>query len=408
MSAPAVGISKRDILIFLFKWKRTLLGWSLFTVFMVTLLTYLVPQVFPATTNVVVERNRSPTLRSTYTPDGLESIEAMNNEIAIVRSRAVMSAVVDELKPHERPSSDGFVKRLIDGTRNLLANAGLINSLGPQEKWIDMLLRNVEVELIPNSNILKITYADEDAQWSARIVNSVTKHYISQHLEVFSSQGVTDFYSKQLAEAEQRLAHLREEVKKYKQRASVSAIADRQGQLVRELTAARTNLSEAERRRDELLTRFTSGHTEVVLEGRAIGALREEIATIQQSLDELEEQQGIVEGMDLRLRNQEAAVLDLQRSYDQAHLSTASNADIVNVRLIEYAEVPRKPRYTRLLLIMLSLPLGVALATCIALLREYLDHRIENPEAAEAALGVPCLGSVPQLRGSALDPSASR
>ena len=98
MSSPAVGVSKRDILIFPFKWKGTLVGWSMFTVFMVTLLTYLLPQVYPASTNVVIERNRAPTLRSTYTPDGLESIEAMNNEVAIIRSRAVMAAVVEDLE----------------------------------------------------------------------------------------------------------------------------------------------------------------------------------------------------------------------------------------------------------------------------------------------------------------------
>jgi capsular polysaccharide biosynthesis protein len=79
-------------------------------------------------------------------------------------------------------------------------------------------------------------------------------------------------------------------------------------------------------------------------------------------------------------------------------LSAAANSDIINVRLLEYATPPVRPRFPRILFVLLSIPLGFALSISVALLREYMDHRVSDPDTAEAVLGVPCYGSVPRFR----------
>lgn len=397
MAIDDVGISKRDILVFVFKWKGTIVGWALFTLLAVTAFSYLLPQVFPATTKVVVERNRAPTLRSSITHDGLESIEVMNNERAIIQSRPVMEAVVDELKPHERPSGDGPISRFIDGTKSALARAGLITALEPRERWVQGLLRSVQADAVVNSNVLEITYADEEPEWSSKIVNAVTKEYIRHHLAVYSSESVTEFLKAQMEAAEAELERLRGEVVAYKKRESVSAVADRRAQLVRELTTAREDLADAKRSRAELLTRFEPGHSAVGLENERIAALRATVDEIQTTLADLERKQSGLEAIETRLASQESTYRELKREYEQARLNAASNANLINVRPVEYAPVPVKPRFPRILVIFLAIPLGIGLSVSIALLREYLDHRVEDPDTAEAALGIPCLGSVPKL-----------
>ncbi|MEQ8662882.1 MAG: hypothetical protein RLW62_18875 [Gammaproteobacteria bacterium] len=397
MSAPAIGISKRDIFIFLFKWKGTIFGWALFTFLMVTACAYLLPQVYPATAKVIIERNRAPNLRSSISYDRLESVEVMNNESAIIRSRPVMSAVVDAVEPHKRLQGDSGLSRFIRETLQSMAEIGLIAHLEPREKWIQALLRKVEPEAGVNSNVLEIAYSDEEPEWSARIVNAVTDAYIAHHLEVYSSQGVTEFLRGQLEAAEQKLAQLREEMLAYKQRAAVSAIGDRRQQLVRELTSAREDLAEALQGRAELLTRFADGHDAVRLTERRIGALRATEQEIQQQLTVLEQQQGELDVLQARVNTQESTVRELRGEYEAARLDAASTTNAINVRPIEYASVPVKPWFPRLLVIFLSLPLGFGLSVSIALLREYLDHRVSDPDTAEAALGLPCVGSVPWL-----------
>ncbi|MEQ8234312.1 MAG: GNVR domain-containing protein [Gammaproteobacteria bacterium] len=397
MTAPPIGISKRDIFIFLFKWKGTIFGWALFTFLMVTAFSYLLPQVYPATAKVIVERNRAPNLRSSVSYDGLESVEVMNNESAIIRSRPVMSAVVDAVEPHKRPQGDSGLSRFIRETLANMAELGLIAHLEPREKWIDALLRKVEPEAVVNSNVLEISYSDEEPEWSARIVNAVTDAYIAHHLEVYSSQGVTEFLRGQLEDAERELERLREATLGYKQDASISAVVDRRQQLVRELTSVREDLVEASQTRAELLTRFAPGHNSVRLAERNLSALRSSESEIQEKLATLEQQQAELDVLESRVQSQEATFLELQREYEAARLDAASNAKVINVRPIEYAAVPSKPWFPRLLVIFLSIPLGFGLSVSIALLREYLDHRVSDPDTAEEALGLPCVGSVPFL-----------
>lgn len=398
MQATSGGITKRDILIFLFKWKGTIFGWALFTIVLVAALTYALSQPYQATAKVIVERNRAPTLRTSVAYDGLESIEVMNNEIEIIHSRPVMSAVVEELRPHERPSSDSASRRFSEAVKQWLDETGLLNSLGEREAWIQRLLRAVKPESIVNSNVLEISYQDEDPVWAAEVVNAVTDQYIRRHLEIFSSKGATEFYRERLEAAEAELERLRRATRDYKQRGSISAVADRRAQLVRELTAVRADLADARTQRAELVTRFQPGHTSVLLASRRVVSLVAAEKRIQEQLEALEEQESELEPLEMRTRTQETLVLDLKREYEQARLTAASTAEVINVRLVEYAEVPARPRFPRLLFILLSIPLSFLVSLSVALLREYLDHRAADPDTAEAALGLSCLGSIPRYR----------
>ena len=200
-----------------------------------------------------------------------------------------------------------------------------------------------------------------------------------------------------MEDAGKELEKLRSRLVDYKQTGSISAVADRRSGLVRELQAARETLNEARRAREKLLTRYEPGHVSVTLEDKRVAALAATETQIQKQLEALERQQSGIEALTVRLRSQEDIFLELKRNYEQARLKAASNADTINVRLVEYAAVPAKPKYPVLLFVLLSMPLGLMLSISVALLREYMDHRVSDPDTAESALGVPCIGSVPWL-----------
>jgi capsular polysaccharide biosynthesis protein len=80
-----------------------------------------------------------------------------------------------------------------------------------------------------------------------------------------------------------------------------------------------------------------------------------------------------------------------------AELGSAGEQAFVNAHVVDYASLPVKPKFQRLLLIILAVPGGLILGFCIAFLREYLDGRVKDEAEAETALGVPGFGSVPAM-----------
>src|SRR3954464_5649072 len=128
-------MTRRDILIFVFKWKATILLVFAIAVATAALLVYVLPPNYSAKASVLVERNRSPVARSTFVPV-TDLVEVMTSEAEIIVSRTVMANVVDRLKPHERPTRPSVVKRIRDDALDWLTEVGLIDALSPREKWI--------------------------------------------------------------------------------------------------------------------------------------------------------------------------------------------------------------------------------------------------------------------------------
>ena len=83
-----------------------------------------------------------------------------------------------------------------------------------------------------------------------------------------------------------------------------------------------------------------------------------------------------------------------QEKFNRAVVNTVGDRNMVNVRVVDYAEVPVQPRFSRLFLIFVAIIGGALLSIANAMLREYFDDSIESPEDAEAAIGVPVLGSI--------------
>ena len=76
-------MTKRDIVIFLFKWWRSLLGYWAFVIMLSVLLVYSLPQKYDAMAKVLVESNRAPLMRSD-TAFGVENLSALNSNAAII------------------------------------------------------------------------------------------------------------------------------------------------------------------------------------------------------------------------------------------------------------------------------------------------------------------------------------
>jgi uncharacterized protein involved in exopolysaccharide biosynthesis len=390
-------MSKRDVILFLFKWKYSLIGYFLFVVASVTALVYVLPQKYEAMSAVLVESNRAPVMRSD-TAFGTKELTALNSAIAIIQSETVLSAAVDKVGIGESGEAPSTVELLIDDVVSWLEGVGLKEPMTPRDELIETLRDNLEAEPLAESNVITITLGGKNPKWITDIVNAVTDSYIAQHLRIFSSKGTSEVYRIQVERLANDLEDQRKKLAEYKRSASVSALNEtrhalvlRQSELTSEMARAREELA-------ELQTRFSPGHSKVRLAEEKVAAIQKSLADTQPKLRNLEVQEAAIEEMELGITSVEKSYQEYQARYEEARLNDLANPEVVNVRVIEYASAPTRAAHSRIFYVVLAVLGGAMLSVGIALIREYFDHRVDDLDEVSHLLGFPSLGSVERAR----------
>lgn len=388
-------MSKRDIIMFLFKWKYSLIGYLVFVVAAVTLFVYLMPPKYEAMASVLIETNRAPVMRSDLVPSSSTGeLSVLNSEVAIVQSRTVLAAAVDMVGPGERQEPPGAVDLFFDALSEWMVNVGLKEYMTERDARIRNLEDDLGVEPLPNSSIIQISLKGKNPKLTASLVNAVTESYISHHLKVFSAAGTPELMRQQIDRLGRELDTRRKELKIYKQQTSALAMDDMQRSLVALQNELTLNINAARNSLAELQTQYGAKHTKVVLANKKLADLQAEQQKTAQKLENLEEQEGRIREMELGITTLEKSYQDYQKRYEEGRLDSQANPQMVNVRIVEYASVPMRAKHSRIFYILLAFVGGIVLSVGIALIREYFDHRVTDPDTVAQILGVPTLGSI--------------
>ena len=390
-------MSTRDIIGFLFKWKFSLVGYFVFIVAIVTALVYVLPQKYEAKAVVLVESSRAPTMRSEVA-FGVKSLSVLNSETAIIRSSPVISSVVDGLGTQTTEYSSGRLAQLLDSFSQWRIDVGLSQDLTPRDRLFSQLSNRLRVEPLANSDVIVISYRDKNPGRAAKVVNAITNSYIGHHIKVFSSDGTSDVYRSQLVRLEEDLQRRRKALEDYKRDSEFSAVSDTMRTLVQQQSAYSTELGQARRELAELQTRFESGHTKVSLALGNVTNIKNSLEDIRKKLQLLEFHETEIQNAEMGIRSVEKSFQELQERYNEERLTSIASPDIANVRVIAYADVPMQPLHSRLFYIILAILGGAVVSFAVALLKEYLDRSVNDPDIVAELLGVPLLGSIERIR----------
>lgn len=386
-------MSKRDILEFLFKWHRSILSMSLFSSLTVLVLVYLIPPSYKAEASILVEKNRSPTMRTVFMP-GLDAIEVQNTEIGILLSRPVIEGVVNELKPHkwqQKPSKLGRISKSISST---LQSLGLSSHLSRKEKWIKRLTKKIKAKPVVQSSIIKISFYAEDPEWSAQLINNVVDMYIKYHLKLFSPTGSSLLYKEKMLDLDNRIKNQLEEVGLLRKNLNQPVVERAKIEYSKNIGYIREKIIEQKGLLMEMLVHFTSTHEDVLTLKRNISRLELQNKSFKRKLIEIESQATIINKVLANLQADQETYNNYKTRYEDAKFAELSNVDMLNVRVVQYSPVATKPDHSRLFYIIIGCFGSFFLALFIALIREYFDHRVSDPTAIEAILGIPSVGSI--------------
>jgi len=240
--------SLRDLLYIIFKHKGKIVLVSLaVTALAVFVISRQVP-VYESTAKVLVKEGRensTPTTAIMAVPERIVDItrqEDVNSEIEILRSRLLAERVVEKLgvdltesssgpdKMKERSAAVQSLHRIAHELKNLFHT--LFPSVFPApsplsglESALLRLQKNLEVNLIQNSNVIQISFSDPNPHVSADVVNTLLDFYLDQHLLVHKTPGAYQFFSDQAIDFQRRLEASEKKLEEFKKQSSLAELS---------------------------------------------------------------------------------------------------------------------------------------------------------------------------------------
>jgi succinoglycan biosynthesis transport protein ExoP len=459
-------------------------GWIWFT-----------PPLYRAHATILLGAQRVSTPRSDAMPD-----KAIDSEMALLASPALVKDVLQELGvvPAQATSAAtaataGRAKPPVDAPSNpvsaIYRRAHGLPPPDPYDQQVRAVAKGIETSRIEESNVIDVGYRGKDPRWAAKFVNTLlAKHveriarlneqpdtrqfYQSQRELVFrrlqvAREALNRFREKQgsdlapaddgelhksltmldgehataqsqLAEAQARVAYLRQEIGRHPPKIA-SETEMRQSEGVRLLEG---RLAQLEMQRSEAITKYTPTSTPVreldaqIAETRKMMAGREmehlgsktavnpthqalelelvqrqaEAAALAARVRALGGEQGRLHGQishlatvtpELeRLQNDEKSAndsyLDYMKKGEEARLTTAlDQSGLVNISILERAEVPDSPEPAKAAYkLLVGCAASFLLGALLALVLERLDPVVNSGAQAERMTGVPVIETV--------------
>ena len=206
-------LSPADFRKILIKRKYVILACLLLGILAAALITYLTVPVFESVARIDIDPNRSTNLGISDLLEnkmgGGDETSRLQTEVRILQSDSVIAAVIQSEDLYtKRPFSRIFEKHpYVPG-----------KPLTPVQRvsLTEMLRRNLQVMVIPNTDLVEIHYRDPDGLQASKIANAIVDQYLELdlHSRYQGTLRISNWLSEQLnelktqaAEAQRKLAH---------------------------------------------------------------------------------------------------------------------------------------------------------------------------------------------------------
>lgn len=251
-------LSLRDFLNIVFKHKVAIILLAVLIASTVTILTYLWPFTYEASSKILVKFERGPVSLSPVSPSPTTAPltmrrmeEDIRSEIEILNNKYLIEWVVrslwDDLTqlPIEKPESlwgkvKISLKKAFIWMRDQIYEIGysldLLEKLSPFKAQVNSVQRNLKIDAIKDSNVIEVKFRSWYPELSAKVVNKLTDSYLEQHIKVHKTPRAHEFFESQKQLLETNLKEVEEDLKNFKQRWSISSMESQKKLLLENLS----------------------------------------------------------------------------------------------------------------------------------------------------------------------------
>lgn len=206
--------------------------------------------IFPENPNVLGFKDQN----SSYSPADFDYDTALETQVAIFRSDALAMKVIEAMRL-DRDNRFAAVGPVSTPTGGEIGDA----SVEPDAEHVSNLLGSfrggLNVQLVPNSRLLQISYTHPDPRLATEIANTLVKTFVEENFKTKyeSVTQTSEWLSTELSDLQRRVETSQEKLVRYQKDHSILGIDEKQnivteklGELNKELTAAESERIEKE------------------------------------------------------------------------------------------------------------------------------------------------------------------
>jgi uncharacterized protein involved in exopolysaccharide biosynthesis len=236
----------RDLLTLLFKHKAKIVAMFFLSVFTGLFLSFLLPPVYEAKTNLLVKIGREyvsrPDLGEGRTLMSLEQQEVINSEIQILSNRELIEKVINRLT----------VEYLYP---DLVKHPS--KKMTPLGSAILKFEKSLKVDAVRKSNVIQVAYQHKDPKVALKALNLLIDLFKEKHLEVFS-ETPSSFLESQMAVYREKLKDSENRMESFKQENQVVSLDEQKSLLLKQRTDLDSSLKQANNTIRELQEKLAS------------------------------------------------------------------------------------------------------------------------------------------------------
>ncbi|NDZ12562.1 tyrosine protein kinase [Variovorax sp. WS11] len=248
-----------------------------------------------------------------------------------------------------------------------------------------------------NSGIVNVMLQDTDPFKLTRVLNAVGDQYVKQNIErkAAEAQKTLAFLDVQLPLFKKQLEASEEVYNRYRNQKGTVAFSEEAALILGQSVDRQTKLLDAQQRRRELESRFTSAHPAVQTLDSQISALKSDMGSIQERIKGLP----AIQQEAVRMERDVKVNTELYQSLlnNALQLRLVKEGKIGNVRVLDEAVVPSQPvKPNRKVIMAAALALGLFLGIVAAFVRSsFVEQRLRDPHEVEADTGLPVFSTIP-------------
>ena len=234
----------RDLLNVVFKHKAKIITCFLTVVVTVTVVTFLLPPTYEASSKILVKFGRenifTPTNpASSGTPILFDASreERINSEVEILTGRNLIEKVISDL---------GVKTIYPDIDKKPLIPRPASRELTSLEKATLTFQKKLSVEGVKKSNIISITFQHKDPHIAAQVVNKQIDAFLEHHLTVYKESEKYGFFDDQVRLLDTRLKDSENELETFRKQNSISSLNEQKKLLLQQISNLEVSLTETE------------------------------------------------------------------------------------------------------------------------------------------------------------------
>jgi len=262
--------SLRDIYYIIFRHKWKVILFFLAVTATVTLCTFYASEVYRSDAKLLLHLGReNVSLNPTATTGQIISMgqsrkSEINSELEVLRSRALAEKVVDAIgvKAFLEPASEvsladttpigiarntikdfcGKIRAAVPKSMNLLQRLGLRKPLNARHKAVQSVMKNLDINVPEESNIISISYEAKSPKLAQQVVEKLINLYLEKHIAIHRASDPYQFFARERDQLRAGLTKIEQELRDLKNTLGIVSLNEQKSMVLNRLGTLRQEM----------------------------------------------------------------------------------------------------------------------------------------------------------------------